>query len=251
MPRGGRYRTTRVAMWGSPDFHKLTPNARLTYLALRTGSFSNLPGLFKVFMEPLSLETGLSAAELEAAIAELEKTPTPATSFVVRDHLGILWVRHQLAEDPARETDPEITNEWHRKGIVTIVGGLPKQSVVVRRFRRTFKQLFVQAPIRAPKGPHEDPQTEPLEVPESGIPEAGIPEPEAGSPEASGPQGPAPEEASKVALATGSNNGGSHDPDPPVQRWNEADEIKTFGRPLSLLERLGRQTLPDRLSETP
>jgi hypothetical protein len=129
MPRGGRYRPVSVGMWGSPEFIRLSAHARLTLLALRTRSSSDIAGIFRYFAEALTLETGLTGVELEAALAKLEAKPTRAASFIVRDHAdGIIWVRHQLGDDPAREKDPDITNEWHRKGIMTILGGLPKRS---------------------------------------------------------------------------------------------------------------------------
>jgi hypothetical protein len=55
------------------------------------------------------------------------------------------------------------------------------------------------------------------------------------------------EEASMIAHATGSNNGQSQDQ--PLKRWDEAEELRVYGRCLSLLERLGRQPLPARVSE--
>ena len=82
---GGRYRSVRVAKWGDPAFRRLTPHARLLLLALLTGSSSSLAGIGLAYGEALTAETGLTPAEIEAAYGELERHPTPARSFIVRE----------------------------------------------------------------------------------------------------------------------------------------------------------------------
>jgi len=164
MPRGGRYRTVNVAMWGDPGFRALSLGAKLLYLALSTGASSAFCGLGRYYVEELIAETGLTKAELETAFGELEKRPTPRHSFVVRDRWhGLFWLRNSLRDDPTRENDPQIRNETHRKGIYTILGELPKDSRVVRMFRRTY-HFPSRTPSKGPRGgqgsPPEVPTTE-------------------------------------------------------------------------------------------
>lgn len=137
MPRGGRYRSWRVATWADPDFQALTPSAKLVLLALSTGSLSNLAGVTFYYPEALERETGLTGEVIEAAMGELEKRPSPARSFVVRD-LGVVWLRDQLRSDPAREGDPEIRNPQHRTAIENILASLPRDSVAVKKFRDSY-----------------------------------------------------------------------------------------------------------------
>ena len=100
-------------MWGDPDFQALSPHAKLVLLAMMTGSQSNLAGIAFEAPEALARETRLSSPEIEAALSELEKAPRPGRSFVVRD-AGVIWVRRQLADDPARDSDPNCRNVRHR-----------------------------------------------------------------------------------------------------------------------------------------
>src|SRR5262249_48774822 len=64
MPKGGRYRYVRVALWGEPRFQALSADARLLLLNLRTGSASNLAGIGYVYVEALERETGLTPGEI-------------------------------------------------------------------------------------------------------------------------------------------------------------------------------------------
>ena len=57
-----------------------------------TGSTSNLAGITYLSRETLTRETALTPAELEAALLELEKSPTPSRSYLMRDAL-VVWLR--------------------------------------------------------------------------------------------------------------------------------------------------------------
>jgi hypothetical protein len=105
---------------------------------LLTGSTSSLAGIGHAYIEALVAETGLSPAEIEAAFGELEKKPTPTRSFVVREG-SVVGVRDALADDPARGEDPDIRNPKHLTAIDTILGSLPRGSVVVKKFRAYYK----------------------------------------------------------------------------------------------------------------
>lgn len=136
--RGGRYRSVRVAKWGDATFQRLSSDARLLLMALLTGSTSSLAGIGHAYTEALIEETGLSSVQIEGAFAELEKQPTPARSFVVREG-SVVWVRDALADDPARGDDPDIRNPKHLTAIETILGSLPRTSGVVKKFRTYYK----------------------------------------------------------------------------------------------------------------
>jgi hypothetical protein len=133
MPRGGRYRYIRVAMWGEPRFRGLSADARLLLLNLRTGSASNLAGIAHVFIEALERETGLTPGEIRNSFEELQKA-----GLVVYDQ-GVAWVKDQLKTDPSRENDPNITNPKHRVAIQSILGSLPRESLAVKKFREVYK----------------------------------------------------------------------------------------------------------------
>jgi hypothetical protein len=136
--RVGRYRSVRVAKWGDPDFQRLSGHSRLLLMALLTGSTSSLADIGHAYIEALVAETDLSPAEIEAAFGELEKKPTPTRSFVVREG-SVVWVRDALADDPARGKDPDIRNPKHLTAIETILGSLPRGSVLVKKFRAYYK----------------------------------------------------------------------------------------------------------------
>ena len=73
MPRGGRYRYTRVTLWTEPSFQRASADAKLLELALRTGSCSSFPGINVYFAEQIERDTGLRPGEIRNAFAELEK----------------------------------------------------------------------------------------------------------------------------------------------------------------------------------
>jgi hypothetical protein len=137
-----------VALWNEGDFQALTPPAKLALLALSTGTLSNMAGIGFYYPEALARETGLTGEAIEAALGELEKRPSPARSFVVRD-LGVVWVRDLLRADPAREGDPEIKNPKHRTAIETILASLPRDSMAVKKFRDSY-HFRVHTPSHTP-----------------------------------------------------------------------------------------------------
>ncbi len=254
MPRGGRFRSTPIALLGSPAYRDLTPPAKLVLHHLRQGPSSNFAGLFRAYVEVLADETKLDTVEVEHALRELEQRPTRATSFIVRDKLGIVWVRHLIRDDPAREGDPQIENETQRKGILTIVGALPKQSEAVKQFRRYYHYLFVQAPTKGAKrrgqagaspegqgGTDTNTNTKKKKKADTDTKKA------------------TSQKSEPVALATkpidqSPNGHGGPDarrPNPDASGIDEAFETAVWGRPLTLLQRKGREPLPPRLDGKP
>jgi hypothetical protein len=156
--RTGHYRTSRVSKFSELAAAGVSANGKLLYFYLALGPFSSFAGIGRVSMDSIAHDTGLSRAEIESALAELEKRPTPDQSFIVydREH-AIVWVRDYLRDDPAREKDPEILNETHRKGIENTLGDLPKGSGAVKKFRRYYK-FTRHTPARGPAGGQEGPR---------------------------------------------------------------------------------------------
>jgi hypothetical protein len=94
----GIWRGVYSSFVDEPDFRALSPNARLVLFVLILGSQS--PAFInRYYREPLTAQTGLTANELEAALAELEKMPSPSKSWIVRDD-AIVWVRNALKHSP-------------------------------------------------------------------------------------------------------------------------------------------------------
>ena len=150
--RTGHYRWARVSKFPELAAAGVSPNGKLLYFYFALGPFSSFAGIGRVSLDTIASDTGLSRAEVESAAAELEKRPTPAQSFIVydREH-GIVWVRDYLKDDPARDKDPQVLNESHRKGIENILGDLAKDSPTVQKFRRYY-HFTRYTPARGPDG---------------------------------------------------------------------------------------------------
>ena len=135
----GAYRVVPTRLWDS--LHGLRPHDRLVMLALKTGSTSSFAGIGFVYVEALARETGLTASEVEAALANLEKRPSPSTSWIVRDG-PVIWVRAQLKTDPVVQKSGGKPNPDQQKGISRHVGALPQDNVAVLRFLRHYKGML-------------------------------------------------------------------------------------------------------------
>jgi hypothetical protein len=155
-PRTGRpkghYRTSRVSKFQELAQAGVGANGKLLYFYFALGPFSSFAGIGRVSIDTTASDTGLSRAEIETALAELEKRPTPSRSFILYDReRHIVWVRDYLKEDPARDKDPDILNETHRKGIENTLGDLPRDSPAVRKFR-SYYNFHRHTPTRGPAG---------------------------------------------------------------------------------------------------
>jgi hypothetical protein len=141
----------------------VSANGKLLYFYFAMGPFSSFAGIGRVSVDTTASDTGLSRAEIETALAELQKRPTPSRSFIVCDReRNIVWVRDYLKDDPAREKDPDIRNETHRKGIENTLGDLPRDSPAVRKFRSYYhftRHTPTGGPAGGTGGPAEVPTT--------------------------------------------------------------------------------------------
>lgn len=78
------------AVWSDPEFHGLSPHAKLVYLWSFTNPRCGMAGLYKVVLGAIALETGLAGADVSGALEELR-----AERFVFYDK-GVLWVRTRV-----------------------------------------------------------------------------------------------------------------------------------------------------------
>jgi hypothetical protein len=131
-----RYRYIRVTIWG--ELRGTSPHAKVVLWNPMTGTQSNMAGLFFLSVDTLARETELSRAEIEAALAELEKHPSPDRSLIERDG-DVVCIRRQLDADPARERDPFLSNPRHRAAIISIMDSLPPSNAVVKKYRRRHR----------------------------------------------------------------------------------------------------------------
>lgn len=146
IPGRGLWRGVYSAIVDHPDFHVLTPQARLTLLVCRLGSLNNQASIFRYYREPLCVQTGLAPHELEAALCDLETKPSKTEPWIMRDNL-ILWVRNGLKYDPNLTPTQ---NEAHRVGILRAVSALP-HTPLVTKFMRYYK-LGRATPRPSPRG---------------------------------------------------------------------------------------------------
>jgi hypothetical protein len=77
-------------IWNSEDFHSLSPNGKVVWFHLITGSHANqgVPGLFRGTRESLRIETRMSAKAHTAAFNEVARR-----GMMERDEaLGVIWL---------------------------------------------------------------------------------------------------------------------------------------------------------------
>lgn len=77
-------------IWDDEPFATLTPNAKLLYLWSFTNQKCNMAGLYRVRVETMTLETGLTRRTVEDALTELREA---GMAFHER---GVLWVRARV-----------------------------------------------------------------------------------------------------------------------------------------------------------
>jgi len=128
----GTYRGVYTILIDHPDYQRLTSNARLVLLTLRLCSQAGVAVIFRMYPAMLAEQTGLTVAEVEAALGELEKSPSAERPWIFRE-AGVVWVRNGLRHDP----NVSVGYDKHRKAIVRAVAGLPRLGIV-RKFCRYY-----------------------------------------------------------------------------------------------------------------
>ena len=125
----GLWRAVYASLVDHEDFRALSPNARLVLFVLRLGPSTTIASIFTYYPAVLQAQTGLSPRALEAALKELERTPSPEHPWIVRD-ASVLWIRNGLRFDP----NLSMSNDNHIVAIRRTVAALPQRSAVVQQF---------------------------------------------------------------------------------------------------------------------
>jgi hypothetical protein len=145
----GGYRVVAIGMLGS--MQGFAPNDRLVALALMTGETSSFAGIGFVYPEALVRQTALASAEVEAALANLEKLPSPSNPFIIRDS-SVIWIRNQLKSDPTVKKAGGKPNAAQQLGIQRHVGSLPQDNRAVRKFLRHYREMLNKAVADTDRG---------------------------------------------------------------------------------------------------
>src|SRR5262245_60475568 len=127
MRRGycGRYGSIPSGQWSRYPA-ALCPHARLVHQNLQSGGWGNLAGVGFINHEMWLRESGLTTAELEKA------------RYITRD-TRVLWVINALRDAPRVLDDRhQFVSDLYRKGVRRIIGGLPSDSEVVKKFKRRY-----------------------------------------------------------------------------------------------------------------
>jgi hypothetical protein len=141
--RRGVYRGVYSCLVDDPDFQRLSPDARLVLLVMRLSSQIGAAGIFRAYTQVVAEQTGLELAQVEAALHELETSPTTDRPWIVRE-AGLVWIRNALRYDPnIRLGDPK-----HATAVNRVLAGLPRLSIVAR-FRRYYQ---IARPSKDPSG---------------------------------------------------------------------------------------------------
>lgn len=119
--RRGIYRAIYTALWDDTDFQKLNSDCKLVLLNLRTGPLTNMPCLYRYYLEAMERQTGLPRYRIQKALDTLCDT------LWVRVENGLVWVKNALKYDP----QIYLNNEKHLKAIKNIISGLPKLKIVI------------------------------------------------------------------------------------------------------------------------
>jgi hypothetical protein len=82
------YRQIHVKIWTSPDFQKLSPQARLVFIYLFSNDHRNEAGLYRITKKTISNETDLTIEEVETALQEIES----ANLIKYDDKDCVVWV---------------------------------------------------------------------------------------------------------------------------------------------------------------
>jgi hypothetical protein len=117
----GTYRAIYVSLWDDPDFLKLSPEAKLIFLNLRTGTQTNMPCIYRFYEEAIREQTGYSDRVIDTVLDTLCDTGW------IQIEEGILWVKNALRHDP----NIFFNNPLHVEAIKNILRGLPKLKIVI------------------------------------------------------------------------------------------------------------------------
>lgn len=138
MSERGVYRGTYSALLDDPDWQWLTAKARLVFLTARLCKQCGPASIFRYYPEMLSVQSGLTVKDIEAALRELEEN-----DWIRREGV-ILWLRNGLRHDP----NMRLTNKDHRKSVERAISELPRLPIVL-----SFCEYYdIEQPANWPSG---------------------------------------------------------------------------------------------------
>lgn len=139
----GSYRGAYSALVEDQDFQRLSPPARHVLLTLRLSPQNNAASMFRIYPDILASQTGYVAIDLDAALAELQCSPSPARPWVFLDG-PVLWIRNGLRFDP----NINLSNANHRIAVLRALAGLPKTRLLAR-FCKYYRLPMATARVQA------------------------------------------------------------------------------------------------------
>jgi hypothetical protein len=130
-PRRGEFRSIATVLLDGPDYRRLTPEARHTFLACKLSLGPCQIGVVPAMAAVLGERTGYDPGQVEVALAELE-----SEKWIERE-ANVLWVVGGLQHDPSLDVE----NDRHVKGVRAFVDGLPRLPIV-ERFKSKYGNWF-------------------------------------------------------------------------------------------------------------
>jgi hypothetical protein len=151
----GYFRSVYSILWDDPDFRKLSSDAKLVFVCLKTCRLNNIAGVFsfgKGGQYTISELTGLSFERVTRALDTLSRGDWASYAD------GILWIRNSLKFDPFID----VANENHQKAIEDVLKTLPR-SPLIANFRKYYNlnSIIVSPTDTLPDSPTDSPPPPP------------------------------------------------------------------------------------------
>lgn len=148
-----------TTIWDSGDFLRLSPEARLVILCLKTSPDSTIVGISRAVPQVLAFRTGLSVEAVETSLKTLAEGNEP---WIVRSG-EYVWIRNGLKHDPTFAHE----NNNHVKWVVKGLKSLPPNAdcaKLVSLFVSYYAELgMIPAGMLQP--PRSHPQSHPHPIP--------------------------------------------------------------------------------------
>lgn len=144
MSERGVYRGIYSALVDDPEYQLLSAKARLVFLTVRICVQAGPACIFRYYPALLAAQAGLSVRDVEAALVELERSP----SDWLRREGPVIWVRNALRHDP----NMHLTNDRHRVAVENWLRGLPRLQIVLTfceyyQIAKPFERVSIASPI--------------------------------------------------------------------------------------------------------
>lgn len=137
------------SVWSDPDFHALSPNAKLVYLWSFTNPRCGMAGIYKTVPAAIALETGLTLKAVDAVLDELH-----TARFVLHVH-DVLWVRTRIKHLRTKSIQMARSIE----GDLERVGDEPLRRLLIEEYKGTawayLREVLLRVARTSPEG-HEN-----------------------------------------------------------------------------------------------